>query len=86
MANVGEPGPGGKLAADGALEKLTGSKLAPVPVNPVAQPSQQIAELAASCGAEVPFRRPAALANDHAGTTEVIAHATPMGVRPRLAA
>lgn len=35
----------------------------------------QIAELARDFGAEVPFTRPAELANDHAGTTEVMAHA-----------
>lgn len=42
----------------------------------VSTDDDEIAELATSCGAEVPFRRPAALANGHAGTTEVIAHAT----------
>ena len=36
----------------------------------------EIAEVAKQWGAEVPFTRPAALSNDHAGTTEVIAHAT----------
>jgi N-acylneuraminate cytidylyltransferase len=36
----------------------------------------EIAEVADALGAEVPFRRPAELANDHAGTTEVVAHAT----------
>lgn len=36
----------------------------------------EIAEIAVALGAEVPFMRPAVLANDHAGTTEVIAHAT----------
>jgi N-acylneuraminate cytidylyltransferase len=35
-----------------------------------------IGEVAQAYGAEVPFMRPAALANDLAGTTEVIAHAT----------
>jgi N-acylneuraminate cytidylyltransferase len=36
----------------------------------------EISEVAKSCGAEVPFMRPAELSNDYVGTTEVIAHAT----------
>ncbi len=36
----------------------------------------EIAEVAKQCGAEVPFMRPEALSNDHAGTTPVVAHAT----------
>lgn len=36
----------------------------------------EIAEVARQWGAEVPFMRPAELSNDHASTTEVIAHAT----------
>jgi N-acylneuraminate cytidylyltransferase len=36
----------------------------------------EIASVAAAWGAEVPFVRPAELADDHAGTTEVVAHAT----------
>lgn len=36
----------------------------------------EIAEVARQWGAEVPFMRPDELSNDHAGTTEVIAHAT----------
>ncbi|MFZ2542059.1 MAG: pseudaminic acid cytidylyltransferase [Gallionella sp.] len=36
----------------------------------------EIAEVAKSCGAEIPFSRPPELSNDYAGTTEVIAHAT----------
>ena len=36
----------------------------------------EIAEVARQWGAEVPFMRPEELANDHAGTTPVIAHAT----------
>src|SRR3989338_983265 len=36
----------------------------------------EIAEVAKRWGAEVPFMRPAELSDDHAGTTEVIAHAT----------
>ncbi|MAA74152.1 MAG: pseudaminic acid cytidylyltransferase [Salinisphaeraceae bacterium] len=35
----------------------------------------EIAEVAASAGADVPFIRPASLANDHAATVPVIAHA-----------
>ena len=36
----------------------------------------EIASVAQKLGAEVPFTRPAELSDDHAGTTEVIAHAT----------
>lgn len=36
----------------------------------------EIADVARQWGAEVPFLRPAELSNDHAGTTEVVAHAT----------
>jgi pseudaminic acid cytidylyltransferase len=36
----------------------------------------EIAKVALAWGAEVPFVRPAEIANDYAGTTEVIAHAT----------
>ena len=36
----------------------------------------EVAEVARRWGAEVPFMRPAELANDYAGTTEVIGHAT----------
>ena len=36
----------------------------------------EIAQVAKQWGAEVPFMRPAELSDDHAGTTEVIAHAT----------
>lgn len=35
----------------------------------------EIADVARSCGAEVPFMRPPELSNDHAGTTPVIVHA-----------
>ena len=35
----------------------------------------EIAKIATAVGAEVPFVRPAELADDHAGTTDVIAHA-----------
>ncbi len=35
----------------------------------------EIAAVARDCGAEVPFMRPAALADDHTGTAAVIAHA-----------
>ena len=36
---------------------------------------EEIAEVSKSCGAEVPFMRPAELSDDYTGTTEVIAHA-----------
>jgi N-acylneuraminate cytidylyltransferase len=36
----------------------------------------KIAEVARRFGAETPFERPAELSNDHAATTEVVAHAT----------
>src|SRR6185312_3359152 len=36
----------------------------------------EISRIAKEWGAEVPFIRPAELADDHTGTTEVIAHAT----------
>lgn len=36
----------------------------------------EVAGVARELGAEVPFMRPAELSNDHAGTIEVIAHAT----------
>lgn len=36
----------------------------------------EIAEVAKQFEAETPFERPAELSNDHAGTTEVVAHAT----------
>jgi len=35
----------------------------------------EIARIAVECGAEVPFTRPAELADDHTGTTAVVAHA-----------
>jgi pseudaminic acid cytidylyltransferase len=37
---------------------------------------EEIAEVATQWGAEIPFIRPPELSDDHAGTTEVIAHAT----------
>jgi pseudaminic acid cytidylyltransferase len=36
----------------------------------------EIADVAKMCGAEVPYKRPEELSNDHAGVTPVIAHAT----------
>ena len=42
----------------------------------VSTDDDEIVEVALSYGATVPFKRPPELANDHAGTTEVIAHAT----------
>ena len=41
----------------------------------VSTDDQEIAEVARSCGAEVPFLRPSQLSDDHTGTTAVIAHA-----------
>jgi pseudaminic acid cytidylyltransferase len=40
----------------------------------VSTDDDEIANVAQEYGAEVPFRRPATLSDDHAGTTEVIAH------------
>ena len=42
----------------------------------VSTDDEEIAEVARQWGAKVPFMRPPELANDHAGTGEVIAHAT----------
>lgn len=42
----------------------------------VSTDDDEIAAVSERFGAEVPFRRPAGLANDHAGLTEVVAHAT----------
>jgi N-acylneuraminate cytidylyltransferase len=42
----------------------------------VSTDDDEIAGVAAQFGAEVPFRRPADLADDHTGTTDVIAHAS----------
>lgn len=42
----------------------------------VSTDDSEIAKVAKQWGAEVPFIRPASLANDYAGTTEVIGHAT----------
>lgn len=42
----------------------------------VSTDDSEIADVARSQGAEVPFLRPAELADEHTGTTEVIAHAT----------
>ena len=41
----------------------------------VSTDDDEIAEIATTCGAEVPFRRPAELADDFAGTTAVMQHA-----------
>ncbi|MFY0730976.1 pseudaminic acid cytidylyltransferase [Pseudomonas sp. NFX15] len=41
----------------------------------VSTDDEEIARLARDCGADVPFMRPAALADDFTGTTAVIAHA-----------
>lgn len=42
----------------------------------VSTDDKEIADLAESQGAEVPFIRPAELADDYTGTTEVVSHAT----------
>jgi pseudaminic acid cytidylyltransferase len=42
----------------------------------VSTDDHEIADIARVYGAEVPFMRPAELADDHTGTTQVIAHAT----------
>lgn len=41
----------------------------------VSTDDDEIASIARACGAEVPFRRPAELSGDHAGTAGVIRHA-----------
>ena len=41
----------------------------------VSTDDDEIAEIAKSYGAEIPFKRPAQLATDTAGTTQVVAHA-----------
>src|SRR5437879_7003265 len=41
----------------------------------VSTDDDEIASVATVCGAEVPFRRPAELANDHAPTVTVVRHA-----------
>lgn len=41
----------------------------------VSTDDQEIATVAQACGAEIPFLRPARLADDHTGTIPVIAHA-----------
>jgi pseudaminic acid cytidylyltransferase len=40
----------------------------------VSTDDEEIATAAIQCGAEAPFKRPAELSDDHAGTVEVIAH------------
>ena len=42
----------------------------------VSTDDDEIAQTATDLGAEVPFRRPAELSDDHTGTLAVIAHAT----------
>lgn len=41
----------------------------------VSTDDEEIAEVSKSCGAEVPFMRPAELSDDYTGTAEVVAHA-----------
>ncbi len=43
----------------------------------VSTEDEEIAEVAKKCGAEIPFRRPKELADDHAGTNDVLSHAIP---------
>jgi pseudaminic acid cytidylyltransferase len=54
----------------------------------VSTDSLEIAAIARECGADVPFLRPAELANDFAGTAEVVCHAiewlTKEGTRPEF--
>jgi N-acylneuraminate cytidylyltransferase len=45
----------------------------------------EIAAVAKEWGAEVPFVRPEALSNDHAGTTPVVAHATQWALDQKIA-
>ena len=54
---------------DAALESGTFDKII------VSTDDDEIADVARSYGAEVPFRRPPELSDDHTGTTPVIAHA-----------
>ncbi len=54
----------GTLAASGLFERIV-----------VSTDDDEIAEIAQAAGAEVPFRRPAELADDHTGTRPVIQHA-----------
>jgi N-acylneuraminate cytidylyltransferase len=42
----------------------------------VSTDDEEIADVATQCGADVPFKRPAELADDYTGTVKVIAHAT----------
>lgn len=51
----------------------------------VSTDDSEIANVAREYGAEVPFVRPADLADDFAGTTEVMAHATQWGLDAGLA-
>jgi N-acylneuraminate cytidylyltransferase len=50
----------------------------------VSTDDEEIADIARQWGAEVPFMRPAKLADDRAGTTEVIQHATQWAVEQGL--
>lgn len=52
----------------------------------VSTDSAEIAEVARSHGAETPFERPAAIADDHSGTLEVVAHAARWAESENLAA
>jgi pseudaminic acid cytidylyltransferase len=63
----------GKPVIAYSIEACIGSKLFDRVV--VSTDDAEIADVAKSFGAEVPFTRPAALANDHEGTAAVVKHA-----------
>ena len=56
-----------------SIEKALSSKLFDKVI--VSTDNDKIKSIAKEFGAEVPFKRPAKLSDDYAGTTEVIAHA-----------
>jgi N-acylneuraminate cytidylyltransferase len=64
---------GGKPMIAHSIECVTDSGLFDRVI--VSTDDREIGEVAKQYGAEVPFYRPAALSDDHAGTTEVVAHA-----------
>jgi pseudaminic acid cytidylyltransferase len=76
----------GKPMISWAIEAAKGSELFDRVI--VSTDDAEVAAIAAQWGAEAPFVRPAELANDFAGTTEVIAHATEWAVQqsPGIAA
>lgn len=64
----------GKPMIAWSIEKAIASELFDKII--ISTDDDEITEIATQYGAEVPFIRPAELANDYTGTTEVIAHAT----------